>query len=51
LSSASAVIKLYSTVETVDYTRRCSSHWYQSQILVENRDFCPSYGVPVGILP
>ena len=34
----------YSTVEIVDNTRHSSSHRYQSQILVENRDFAPVRG-------
>ena len=37
----------YSTVQTVDDTRHSTSRRPEiSQILVENRDFCPSYGVP-----
>jgi len=34
--------KLYPTIETVDYITRCS-HRSESQVLVENRDFCSIY--------
>ena len=32
-------------------TQQFSNHQCQSQILVENRDVCPSSGVPFGLLP